>query len=107
MKLSDRVTTVKYLGKHGTEFDKEHANKHLVVDQVYKVTGLDVGGWSSIVCLEGFGNITFNTVMFEEVYEQELDLDEILEEIELYCKNNKLSVNNFIETLQQYDLIVE
>lgn len=107
MKLSDRVTIVKYLGKHGTELDKEHANKHLVVDQVYKVTGLDVGGWSSKVYLDGFGYTAFNTVMFEEVHERELELDEILEEIELYCKNNKLSVNNFIETLQQYDLIVE
>ena len=107
MKLSDRVTTVKYLGKHGTELDKELADKHLVVDQVYKVTGLDVGGWSSKVYLDGFGYTAFNTVMFEEVHEQELELDEILEEIKLYCKNNKLSVNNFIETLQQYDLIVE
>ena len=105
MKLSDRITTVKYLGKHGTELDKKYANKHLVVDQVYKVTGLDVGGWGSKVYLDGFGYTAFNTVMFEEVHE--LDLDEILEEIELYCKNNKLSVNNFIETLQQYDLIVE
>jgi hypothetical protein len=105
MKLSDRVTTVKYLGKHGTELDNERANKHLVADQVYKVTGLDVGGWSSIVYLEGFGDITFNTVMFEEVHIHELELDEIFEEIELYCKNNNLSVNNFIERLKEYDLI--
>lgn len=107
MKLSDRVTTVKYLGKHGTELNKEFADKHLVVDQEYKVTGLDIGGWSSTVYLDGFGYNGFNTVMFEEVHERELELDEILEEIKLYCKNNKLSVNNFIETLQQYDLIVE
>lgn len=103
MNLSGRVTEVKYLGKHGTERDKEHADKHLVVDQVYKVTGLDVGGWSSIVCLKGFGNITFNTVMFEEVHETELDLYELLEEIALYCKNNKNTIADFITILQESD----
>lgn len=103
MKLSDRVTEVKYLGKNGTAFDKEFANKHLIAGEIYKVSDLDIGRSSSKVYLKTFGSHAFNTVMFEEVHETELDLYELLEEIALYCKNNKNTIADFITILQESD----
>ena len=60
-------TKIKYTGKGGYDSDKEYANKHLSVNEVYTVCYIDVGGWRTEVYLEELPNLCFNSVHFEEV----------------------------------------
>lgn len=52
---------------NGYKHDKETAAKHLVFDTNYTVHDTVVHGWNTDVYLEGFPNIRFNSVMFEDV----------------------------------------
>lgn len=60
-----RGAKVRYMGYGGYDGDKEHANKYLTVREIYTVTKLNVGDWSSTVELKEFPELRFNTVMFE------------------------------------------
>ncbi len=58
---------VKYTGKNGYEYDKEHANKHLKVGEIYTVENTYVSGWHTDVWLKEVPNEKFNSVHFEGV----------------------------------------
>lgn len=57
-------TKVKYTGRGGYDHHKEHANKHLKVDEIYTIDHTDVGGWHTDVYLKEVPNEAFNSVHF-------------------------------------------
>ena len=57
----------------GYDGDKTRAAKYLEVGKEYTVSWTEVGGFSSVVYLEEFPNVPFNTVMFESSSRQNID----------------------------------
>lgn len=62
---ADPGSLVRYLGKHGHDYEREAANKILTAGQTYTVKSIEVHGWVSYVTLEEVDD-DFNTVMFED-----------------------------------------
>lgn len=60
-------TKVRYTGTGGYQGDKDHANKHLVVGEIYTVLETEVHSSISYVYLKEISNQNFNTVMFEGI----------------------------------------
>lgn len=59
---------VRLVSLHGAPTCQEHAARHLKVGSVYTVRAVEIGGFSSRVCLEEVpGWVSFNTVLFENV----------------------------------------
>jgi hypothetical protein len=48
----------------GYDSDKEKANKHLKIGQIYTVEFMEVYAWNSLVTLKEIPGIRFNTVHF-------------------------------------------
>ena len=65
-----RYKTVKYKGcdqyqcNYGGNSDPR---KYLTEGNLYKVSDVEVGSWSTALFLEGFGSKSFNSVCFEVV----------------------------------------
>lgn len=59
-------TKIVFTGENGSDWDKEHAFKHLEVGKEYTVKSIEVGGWSSLLELEEVPGVRFNTVHFIE-----------------------------------------
>jgi hypothetical protein len=57
---------VRFTGEGGYTHENTTARRALTVGDTYTVTKLHVGGWHSVVYLEGHTS-PFNTVMFENV----------------------------------------
>jgi hypothetical protein len=75
MSLSTPIGSyVQYMNKNGYDKDRELANRHLIEGDIYKVTGMDVFGYTSSVYLQDFDGIGFNTVMFKNLNAREFDL---------------------------------
>ena len=70
-----KVKVTKEAIAYGYESDKEHAAKYLTVDQVYTVKHTTVDDYSTDVYLEEFPGIYFSSVHFEDVTEQDTELD--------------------------------
>ncbi len=49
----------------GYEADQELAAKHLLVGAIYTITSMQVGRSSSVLFLDGFPDVAFNTALFE------------------------------------------
>lgn len=60
-------TRIKYTGKHGSEFDKKHANKHLKIGETYTIDYTDICEWHTDVYLKEVPNEYFNSVHFENI----------------------------------------
>ena len=61
-----RGVKVRFTGTGGWPEQNAIANKRLQIDEVYKVSYVEVHSWSSNVYLEGYEGC-FNSVMFEVV----------------------------------------
>lgn len=72
---------VKFLNKHGEEYEREAASKLLNTEDIYTVEFIDVGGWFSYVKLEGIPGL-HNTVMFADAEDIEEEIEEVIEESE-------------------------
>lgn len=59
-----------YLGKNGTNYDKEYANARLKVDEIYTISYTEVGNWKTDVYLSEVEG-TFNSVMFKDLFGDE------------------------------------
>lgn len=53
--------------QNGYPFDQELASQHLKLGQVYFLTGIKVRSFSTIIQLEGFPGVWFNSCLFENV----------------------------------------
>jgi len=51
----------------GYQHDQDQAGEHLVVGEIYKVSRIDVHDWNTNIWLEGFPEVIFNSVMFDNV----------------------------------------
>jgi hypothetical protein len=60
---------VRFTGSGGWDRDPIHASEFLTKGQVYIVERVDIYQSSSDVYLEGFGDKSFNAVMFDDVFE--------------------------------------
>jgi hypothetical protein len=60
---------------YGYDVDKKRAAKYLTVGSTYTIAHTEVDNYSTDVYLEEFPNIYFNSVHFEDVTEQDLELD--------------------------------
>lgn len=60
-------TEIRFSRKHESDFDQRHAKEYLKENESYTVEKIEVEGWSSKVFLYEVPNVSFNTVMFEEV----------------------------------------
>ena len=49
------------------EFGTTNANTKLTIGEIYHVTNINVGGCFTLIELEEFPGIRFNSVLFEEV----------------------------------------
>lgn len=66
-------TRVRFMNKGGYEIQPKQAIKEgLIEEEVYTVSYIDVGSWTSYVYLKEFPNKSFNTVMFDQVEEDEV-----------------------------------
>ncbi len=103
MNINHRVTHVRYNPKmSGTNFDRQQADKVLTVGEVYEVSDVVVYSWHSKVYLKNIPG-SFNTVLFEDVYEEHLDLDVIAQEISLYAHNHNISYKDVLKQLQEFE----
>lgn len=69
---STKGDKVKFTGENGSNYDQIQALKVLNVGQEYTVDKVEIGNWYSYVRLQGV-NGRFNTAMFDDVKEKELD----------------------------------
>ncbi len=54
-----------FLGINGYEIEREEAKRLLTVGEKYKIVGGNLSDCSSSFLLDGFGQVYFNTVMFD------------------------------------------
>ena len=88
-----------YTGKGGTSHDKDVANKHLAIDKEYTVERIDINNFSSEVFLKEITakhpagwRISFNTVMFRDVEDEESEAE--------YIERIKPTIQELIEYKQ-------
>ena len=60
---------------YGYDSDKEHAAQYLTVGSTYTIAHTEVDNYSTDVYLEEFPEIYFSSVHFEDVTEQDTELD--------------------------------
>jgi len=101
-------TKILFTGKGGYDSDKEYANKHLTVDEIYTVDKILIDNWSSTIILEEFPFKSFNTVMFKDIRLAENHHSHVIEEL-LENKQPRLedykddaSTANYINDLLDY-----
>lgn len=73
-------TKVRYAGTGGYDGERAIATEHIEVGTVLTVKNIKVGGFMSYVEFEELPNIRFNTVMFEEVTDNNPSLIDKLSE---------------------------
>lgn len=78
---AQRGSKVIFTGQGGRDSDKEFANKYLKVGEVYTVKTTKVFDWISFVVLEELPSKDFNTVMFEDLEDDEKLCEEIEQRI--------------------------
>lgn len=97
MRLTDRITTVRYTGKPESSLDE-----YLTVDSLYEVYKLCIGESSSTLVLKDFPEHEFSVSLFEEIKDLHMDIEELAEEIELYSYNCDVSYHDVLAHLQDY-----
>jgi len=60
--------------KNGDSSDKKKIEEHLEVGKIYTVEYTNVHSWNTDVVLEGFPGVVFNSVNFESVTDQPVEL---------------------------------
>lgn len=68
-KKGDKVIVTEFSAKQGYEVDKEKVKQFLEINKVYTITCANIYAWHTDVFLEETGDISFNSVNFEDFQE--------------------------------------
>lgn len=82
---AQRGSKVIFTGQGGRDSDKEFANKYLKVGEVYTVKTTKVFDWISFVVLEELPFKDFNTVMFEDLEDDDTFYYNEIDDVEVKC----------------------